>query len=217
MINKAKTIFGTIALVIWLALILWCLIYFQSFAIGAALGPKEAKWLLLPALLAFLALLVLAASYYLLIIKCRKWIKISFLLALMTPTVLLAAYAGYVSASIIAAPYFTTTRTKQIKLRLGLDDLHRSVFYFIDYHIKDGFDYDPYRKYLLEYPEEVFRLAKTKQQVTGTIVIEYSYRSATRFWLTHIGENAVVTNRIHGSFIPPQLETLKSDETEHLR
>ena len=188
----------------------WCLVYFQNFAVGAALGPVEAKWLLLPTLLVFLALVFLVASYYLLIIKSRKWVKVSFLLVLMSPTILLAGYTGFVSASIIAAPYFTTTVTKQIKLRLGLDDLKRPVFYFVDYHIKDGVDYDPYRKYLLEYPDEVFKLSETKQQVTGTIVIEYSYKKASRFWLTYIGENKVETNRIDGSFIPPQLEILQN-------
>jgi hypothetical protein len=209
-INKVKPTLGFMALVVCLTLIAWCLYYFQGFAVGAALGPMEANRLLIPALLAFLAFVFLVAAYYLLIKQCRKWVKLTFLLALMTPTVFLVGYAGYVSATIIAAPFFTTTVTTQIKLRLGLDDLNRPVFYFSDFHIRDGFDYDPYRKYLLEYPEEVFELSETERQVTGTIVIEYSYRRAARFWLTHIEQQPVVTNRIHGSFVPPQLETLES-------
>ena len=83
-------------------------------------------------------------------------------------------------------------------------------YFFSDYHIKDGFDYDPFRKYLLEYPKEIFELSEIEQQVMGTIIIEYSYKKAERFWLRHIGEAEVLTNRIHGSFVPPQLEMLES-------
>jgi hypothetical protein len=184
--------------------------YFQGFAVGSALGPMEAKWLHLPAFLAFLSLAFLAAAYYLLMLKCRKWVKAGFLLVLVAPTVALAGYAGYVSASIIAAPYFTTTVTTQIKLRLGLDGSNRPVFFFSDFHIKDGFDYDPYRKNLLDYPQEVFDLSRTGQEVVGTIVIEYSYDRAARFWLTHIEDKEVGTNRIHAGFLPPKLETLES-------
>ena len=214
MIIKAKTIYGSMAFVVWLALTWWSLVGFGSFAIGAALGPMKATWLLLPSFFAVLALVFLAAAYYLLITKCRKWVKVTFLLALMIPATLWAGYAGYLSASIISAPYFSTTVTKQVKLRLGLDAFNRPVFFFSDFHIKDGFDYDPYEKYLLEYPEEVYQLSGTEQQVTGTIVIEYSYKRATQFWLTHIGKVAVVTNRIHASFLPPQWERLVNKKRE---
>ena len=209
MINKSKAVLGSLALVLWLTLMSWALYSFRGFAIGSALGPMEAEWLFLPTLLALLSLVFLAAAYYLLMLKCRKWAKLFFLFALMVPTMALAGYAGYVSASVIAAPYFTTTVTTQIKLRLDLDNLNRPVFFFSDFHIKDGFDYDPYRKYLLEYPEEVFGLSQTGQEVVGTIVIEYSYQRASRFWLTYIGDNEVMTNRINGSFMPSRLARLE--------
>ena len=168
----------------------------------------EAEWLVIPSLLILLALGFLAYAYNLLIKNSHKWIKVSFILFLVAPHTLFSGYTGYMATLIIAEPYFTTHVTSTIELRLNLDKLSRPVFFFSEYHKKNGVDWDPYRKHILKYPESIFELSEKKQNVTGTIVIEYSYKKATRFWLTHIGKFPVETNRIDGSFIPPRLATI---------
>lgn len=208
MIIKRRVLIGLAALILWCIITLGCLSFFFSFAVGAALGPMEAGWLIIPSLLILLALGFLASAYYLLARNSQKWIKVGFILFLIVPHTLFAGYVGYVATRIIAAPYFTTHVTKTIQLRLGLDELNRPVFFFSEYRIKNGFDYDPYRKHILKYPKSIIKLSEKKQSVSGIMVIEYSYKKAARFWLTHIGESPVETNRIDGSFIPPNLATL---------
>ncbi len=209
MIIKRRVIIGLVALILWCIITLGCLSFFFSFAVGAALGPMEAGWLVIPSLLILLALGFLAYAYYLLAKNSQKWIKVGFILFLIVPHTLFAGYTGYIATRIIAAPYFTTHVTRKIELRLSLDDIKRPVFFFSEYRIKNGFDYDPYRKHILNYPKSIFKLAENKQHIIGTMVIEYSYQNATRFWLTHIGEFPVKTNRISGSFIPPRLATIE--------
>ena len=169
----------------------------------------EAGWLVIPSLLILLALGFLASAYYLLTKNSQKWIKVGFILFLIVPHTLFAVYTGYIATRIIAAPYFTTHVTRKIELRLSLDEIKRPVFFFSEYRIKNGFDYDPHQKHILKYPESIFKLAEKKQNIIGTMVIEYSYQKATRFWLTHIGEFPVETNRISGSFIPHRLATIE--------
>ena len=182
---------------------------FNVFALGAALGPMEAEWLLLPAVLVLLALGFLITAYCLQTKNSRKWIKVCYFLLLILPQSVLASYGGYVAAMILAKPYFTSLVTTPIQLRLDLDGWNRPVFFFSEYQIKDGLDHDPYSKYLLEYPKAVFELSENGQNVNATIVIEYSYGEADRFWLTHIELFPVTTNRIHGGFIPPHLSTIE--------
>ena len=127
------------------------------------------------------------------------------------PHTLFGGYAGYIATWMLAAPYFTTQVTKMIELRLDLDVLNRPVFFFSKYHEKNGFHYDPFRKHILEYPESIYNLSKQKYRLKGKMVIEYRYKKAASFWLTHIGGYPVRTNRIDGSFIPPRLAVIKDD------
>jgi hypothetical protein len=200
-----------VALILWCVITLGCLSFFFTFAVGVALGPMEARWLVIPSLLILLALGFLALAYYLLVRNSKKWIKIGFIAFLIAPHTLFGGYTGYIATRILAAPYFTTHVTKTIELRLDLDELNRPVFFFSEYHIKNGFNYDPYRKYILKYPESIFKLSEQKQRLNGTMVIAYTYKKAARFWLTHIGGYPVKTNRIDGSFIPPRLAVIKDD------
>ncbi len=212
MTAKTKILFGTFSLLMWFSLVWLNLPYILSIPslTMAEINQTETEQIILPLLAAFLALIFLVLGYYLLIKKSRKWIKISFLVGLIAPTTVLLGHSIYVCSRAIAAPHSKTTITKQINLRLSVDALNRPVFFFSDYQIKNGFSYDPYEKHILKYPEEVLNLSKTGKQVTGTIVIEYTYNKATRFWLTHLGENTVVTNKIDGSFIPPQFKSLEN-------
>jgi len=187
-IIKKRVLTGLVALILWCIITLGSLSFFFSFSIGAALGPMEAEWLVIPSLLILLALGFLAAAYYLLIKNSKKWIKASFILFLIVPHTLFAGYTGYIAIRIIATPFFTTHVTKKIELRLSLDVIKRPVFFFSEYRIKNGIDYDPHRKHILEYPESIFKLAENKQNIIGTMIIEYTYKKASRFWLTHLGK-----------------------------
>jgi len=208
-ITNTKLKVGLIALTLWFPLTLGGLSSFYNASLGAALGPVELEWLLIPSLIILLALGFLSAAYYLLVKNSRRLVKGGFILLLIMPHTLLAGYAVYIATLIIAEPYFTTIVTKPIDLHLSLDEMNRPIFFFSEYHIKDGFDYDPYPKYILEYPEAILKLSNNEQNVTGVIAVEYSYKKVKRFWLTHIAELPVETNQIDGSLIPPSIEMVE--------
>ena len=212
MTPKTKTIMGWAALSLWCLTTLGCLSFFFSFGLGAALGPVDSGRLVLPLLLFILALAILFVAYFLLIRNSRRWVKVIFVLLLVAPHSVFAAYSAYIASLITAAPYFTTQTEKPIKLRLDLDSLKRPVFFFSEYNREHGLGYDPYRKHILKYPQAIFDLSEKGETVSGVIVIEYVYGRAARFWLARIETFPVETNRLSGTFLPEILSSIEDQQ-----
>lgn len=209
---NARFVTGSVLLILWLLITLESLSLFNVFSTGAALGPMQAEWLSLPWFLVVLALALLVLAYRLITSNSGKALKRGFILFLIAPYTVFVAYNSYLVLLVAAAPFFTEHKSKKIELRLALDEQNRPVFFFKKFHIKNGFDYDPYRKYITKYPEPILKLSETEQTVNGTMIVEYTYNRATAFWLTYIEGMPVQTNRIDGSQISHELKLIENQE-----